>query len=353
MPWMSPGDLLHIKMVFIMVGRIGDFATRKDQYIEVNGTLPRITDKVIFGGDLICNINDAVVTLVFNKDNSLDNEDILFSTRYGENTKRIPLLQRGHKFELMFKMLNPNWQKPSRTPRSSIRAERIHFSEGFPLQPRTLRFDDEASDTSSSSTDDSNDKPNSPNLCVVGSNVPKDEKISTDSTTEVQGVEVDDDDNSSDVSSSSGPDEGEDIIDEDEEDEKDEPSLILRWFGLGIVHALEILVCLVDMAEAAYLYLNLGSSMRSLMRVLVFGLVCFVIHDPVGMNLSSRDITTFVGAPALTGNDAIPNSDVVSLPAVGEKEVVEVDAKVMASQEPRRSVRDKIDIAMGWRPVPD
>ncbi|KAL8769100.1 MAG: hypothetical protein Q9209_004886 [Squamulea sp. 1 TL-2023] len=351
MPWMSSGDLLHIKMAFIMIGRIDDFATRKDQFIKVNGTLPRITDKVVFGGDLVCNINDAVVTLVFNKDNNLGNEDIPFSTRYGGNSKRLPLLQPGHKFEIMFKMLNLIWQKPSRTPRPSVKAGRIRFSEGLPLQPRTLRFDDETSDASSSSTDNFDEEPNSPDLCAAKSDIRKDEKISKSSNTQLQGVKADTGDGASDVSSSSSPDEGDDILDEDDLDEEDEVPSIMLSFWLGILRALETLVGLVDMAEAAYLYLNLRSPMRSLMRVLVVGLIWFVIHDPIGMNPTSRGIPS-VGAPGFTSNDANLNSDVASLPALQEKKVIEVDAKVMAPQQPRRSVRDKIDMAMGWRPMP-
>lgn len=103
--------MLHIKLSFVMRGQIDDFATKEDQFINVNGMLPRITNKVIFGGDLVCNINDAVITLVLGNHKSLDHEDIPFSTSYGDNTKRIPLLQRGYKFELRFTMPNPIWRK--------------------------------------------------------------------------------------------------------------------------------------------------------------------------------------------------------------------------------------------------
>lgn len=166
-PWMCPGDSLRVEMAFTMIGRIDDLVTEKDQFISVNGTLPRITDKVILGGHLSCNIDNAMVTLFFNKDLSRDCEEIPFSTHYGENSKRLPLLRQGHRLELDFQRLNPNRRIRSKTTGRPVEADKIRFSGGFPLQPRTLRFEDEHKDTASSSSGDSDDEQSgSSSLCV-------------------------------------------------------------------------------------------------------------------------------------------------------------------------------------------
>ncbi|KAI4262681.1 MAG: hypothetical protein L6R42_002149, partial [Xanthoria sp. 1 TBL-2021] len=311
-PWMMSGDMLHIEMAFIIMGRMDDSAAKRDQFIKVNGTLPRILDKVVFGGDLVCNIDDAVITLVFNKDNVHD-EDILFSTRYGENSKRLPLLKRGHKLELMFKLPNPIWRNPSKKPESSTRADKIRFSDGIPLQPRTLRFDDEVLDTSS--TDDSDASSDGDGQLEINHEAPISEgyAISTEAKAEpavrdeetridlVAEAPNDEDTNTSDNSinadpaaadeevrqhwkhqlwgsdvSSSSSDESEDapteedddvddVNDVDDEDEDEGPG----WFWDGTQHAFNTFVYLADMANAAYGYLNRRSPMRFVMRYLV------------------------------------------------------------------------------------
>ncbi|KAL8802773.1 MAG: hypothetical protein Q9182_003608 [Xanthomendoza sp. 2 TL-2023] len=149
-PWMSQGDILHIEISFTLIRRIDDLSTEEKQFIMVNGTLPHITDKVILGGNLTCNINDAVVKISRNKDSHLDDSVIVtFSAHAGENTRRLPLLRRGYKLEFGIHLLNPKWRFRSKP---LAKADKIRFSKGFPLQPRSLRFEDESEDTSSSSS---------------------------------------------------------------------------------------------------------------------------------------------------------------------------------------------------------
>ncbi|KAL8816237.1 MAG: hypothetical protein Q9223_004721, partial [Gallowayella weberi] len=157
-PWMSQGDILHIEISFTLIRRIDDLSTEKERFVMVNGTLPHITDKVILGGNLTCNISDAVVKVYSNRDNHLvDSERVTFSARAGENTRRLSLLRRGYRLEFGVHLLNPKWRFRSKP---LVKADKIRFSKGVPLQPRSLRFEDESEDTSSSSSKYSYEGPN-------------------------------------------------------------------------------------------------------------------------------------------------------------------------------------------------
>ncbi|KAL8700692.1 MAG: hypothetical protein Q9224_000850 [Gallowayella concinna] len=167
-PWMSQGDVLHIEISFALVRRIDDLSTEKEQFIMVNSTLPRITDKVILGGTMTCNISDAVAEVYFNKDSHLDSEVVTFSTRAGEKTKRLPLLRRGYKLELGTHLLNPKWRFRSKAP---VKVDKHRFTKGIPLQPRSVRFEDEFEDTSSSSSEYPEDGPSSSSSPCMQSSV--------------------------------------------------------------------------------------------------------------------------------------------------------------------------------------
>ncbi|KAL8922397.1 MAG: hypothetical protein Q9172_003590 [Xanthocarpia lactea] len=376
-PWMMSGDILHIKLAFIMIGRIDDLATKKDHFVTVNINLPRIMDKVIFGGDLVCNINDAVVTLVSDQDNNHYNEDIRFLTCYGENTKRLPILQRGYTLGLMFKMLNPIWRDPSKTPEPLEIADKIRFSEGFPLQPRTLRFDDEASSTaaSSSSSDNSNHEPNSPGAC---------------DTTDKQAIEaLNNADEETDFSEreiklqpaaagkdvrrrwrhqlrasnrgSSSSDDGEDSSVENNNegsdvDEEDEGS---GWFLIAIWRAFK--TC-VRLAHVIYRYWYRRSSMRFIIGLLVLGPIYFLLHYHADLDLhglqtgSNETLTVNMNTCQqevyyLADIDVPPEINAVPLPmARGEQALEESDSEGL-DDEQDESFRDRVDKWLGWRPV--
>lgn len=406
-PWMMAGDMLHIEMAFIMIGRMDDPATKSDPFMKVYGTLPRILDKVIFGGNLVCNIDGAVITLVFNQDN-VDDEDIPFSTRYGENSKRLPLLQRGHKLELTFKLRNPIWRNPTKKPESSTRADKIRFSGGIPLQPRTLRFDDEVLGTSFSSDDSdassavdeqlnidhgariSGHHARSPET-TAGPAV-RDEETRIDQAAEVTNGEdaSHTNDNTinadaevwqhwkqqlwgSDVSSSSSgesddaPTGVEDDDDDEEEEDEDEDPGAARWLCDGTLRAFDTFVYLADVADAAFGSLRRRSPMRFVIRYLVLLLVCialqwqsFFLVDRLllpGSDVPSSDVVTDCYPPATADSGGIaaahhPASVLpVDLEAKGLDETHEGEGDVARTGV--ESLRDRVDMWLGWRPVYD
>lgn len=387
-PWMMSGDMLHMELAFIKMGRMDDSATKSDQFMKVNGTLPRILDKVVFGGDLVCNIDDAVITLVFNEDN-VDDEDIPFSTRCGENSKRLPLLQRGHKLELMFKLPNPNWRNPSKKSESSTRADKIRFSAGIPLQPRTLRFDDEVLDTSS--TDDSDASSDRDEQLDINYEAPISEgyPISTEAKAEPAvrdeetGIDLmveapnDEDTNTSDNSINADPaavdeevrqrwkhqllgsdasysssdesedapsEEDDDVDDVDDEDEDQGPG----WFWDGTRHAFNTFVYLADMANAAYRYLKRRSPMRFVMRYLVLMLICISLKQ----YSSVESMLPAVPSP-VTSIHAEYSGTIVATSLSRADLEAEMPDEADEEEVPDKvqSVRDRVDMWLGWRPI--
>ncbi|CAO1605377.1 hypothetical protein XANCAGTX0491_008896 [Xanthoria calcicola] len=413
-PWMAVGDMLHIEMAFIMIGRMDDSATKSDPFMKVYGTLPRILDKVIFGGNLVCNIDDAVLTLVFNRDN-VDDEDIPFSTRYRENSRRLPLLQRGHRLELTFKLRNPNWRNPTKKPESSTRADKIRFSGGIPLQPRTLRFDDEVLGTSFSSDDSDASSAVDEQLNIdrearipghharspdtTAGPAVRDEETRIDQAAEVTNGEDTSytNDNTieadaevwrhwkqqlwgSDVSSSSSdesddaPTDVDDDDDDEEEEEEDEDPGAARWLCDGTLRAVDTFLYLADVADvadvadAAFGSLQRRSPMRFVMRYLILLLVCIALRRSSpsrvdrlllpGSNVPSSDVTGYYptaaadsGAFSLAhhGASVLP----VDLEAKGVDETGEEEGGEVVVPTGVESLRDRVDVWLGWRPVYD
>ncbi|KAL8670429.1 MAG: hypothetical protein Q9168_005027, partial [Polycauliona sp. 1 TL-2023] len=331
-PWMVSGNILHIEMAFIMIGRLDDATTSRDQFIKIMGTLPRITDKVIFGGDLVCNIDDAVVTLVPNQDD-VDDEEMSFWMLYGENTKRMPLLRRGYKLELMFKLPNPIWRSPSKKLKSAMRVDKIRFCEGLPLATRTLRFADEMLGISSSEEDDSEDDADDDSeaedfdgdrkIEISGHDVlsaanlklnstARDDKTGGATDLEKGGASKDEKDSTrpddiindpisstekatrqnfrhqicgSDASSSSSDEDlaeiyewiaAADLHDDDDEDQ----DWGLPWFLIDIARTIFLfLILLAELAHEVYRWMNRVSPMRFAMRFLVVMMVCATIRQ--------------------------------------------------------------------------
>ncbi|KAL8658995.1 MAG: hypothetical protein Q9226_000675 [Calogaya cf. arnoldii] len=363
-PWMTPGTILQIKMAFTMIGRVDDFATERDQFTVVEVILPRTTDKVVLGGDLVCNIDDAVMTLVSNKDN-IDDEAIPFSTRCGGKTKRLSLLPLGHKIELRFMLPNPIWRHSSKKPESSTRADRIRFSEGIPLQPRTLRFDDELLGSSSSSdgSDSSSDA---------------EERLSNDIEAPISvGTlnDIDPDINTSDNSSNPDPataykdvrehwshqlwgsDASSISSNEDEAAEKDEDNegedRGPGWFWDGILFAFNTCVNVANIPNAAYRRLDHITSMRFRMRYLVLVLVCISLKNFPTTEITLSAVQDIPVAGKYTEHE-------VEVPVRLGEENDEMVGEEMVGQEARkedtverRTLRDTIDMWLGWRPVRD
>ncbi|KAL8997344.1 MAG: hypothetical protein Q9169_003378 [Polycauliona sp. 2 TL-2023] len=397
-PWMIAGDILHIELAFIMIGRLDDAAIRRNQFIKIMGTLPRITDKVVFGGDLACNIDDAVITLFFNQDR-VDNEDLPFSMLYGENTKRLPLLRRGHRLELMFKLPNPMWRKPSKKLKSSMRAKKVGFSEGVPLRPRTVRFEDKMLDTFSSSSDDCEDDSdagrcdgnNRIRMSDLHTVAMEEKKINTaagkketevdaeiytqndEPDTDIGGVNADifiagkelrqywrqqlcgsDASSTSSDEDSFGPIE---LYDNDDDDDIDDdfgmPGLAdyLGMFMHGIGNALLILILLTEVIDNVYHWLNRRSPLRFVMRYLALFLVCMTVRQYPGL-LSGM-------SPAVFSNGTEAASGTVTPPVVVMSEKVEEEEEeekgVVWTEDTKvyeaRGLRDSIDMLLGWRPI--
>ena len=414
-PSMMAGDILHIEMAFIMIGQLNDSASQRDQFIKLNGTLPRITDKVIFGGDLVCNIDDAVITLVSNK-NSIDDEDMPFSILFGENTKRLPLLQRGYKLELMFKLPNPIWQDPSKKSKKTTRVDTIRFSAGIPLRPRILRFDDETVDAYSSSSggydgdcdtgEDLNmghETPISNHQAVTRTKTAltaaKDVETGVDLGIEAlnDGQNADRNANpgtdkegwqhwkrqvyGSDVSSSSsdkgeaGPVETDEMENEDEhghagadEDADLELDLELQrglgWIWNGLRNAFITFWWLVFLTNAVLLRLRRRSPWRFLMRYLVLFFIGISARHyssvegllpgiPSAVISNQSEVT---GPIYTTGRRASPlllhSSEEPQEQAPEEKTVCE-DKSDESEEREERNMRDRIDFWLGWRPIQD
>lgn len=153
---MSPGQRLQIDISFVVNSQFDEFEFSRERgdWVETCYPLPRITDKIILGGTVSCSYDNAVIGIVRKCSAIPDYEELRFFNSYGEDSRPIPSMNRGHKLHVTFWMLHPlklNQLKPSKP---LIKVNHVRVSGGLPLKPRMARFMDERPDTSNDGDDE-------------------------------------------------------------------------------------------------------------------------------------------------------------------------------------------------------
>lgn len=154
--WMKSGHKLQLEMSFVQ-NRCGDFTANGRDWVESSYPLPRVTDKVILGGALTCNCDNAVVALVYGDTVGRSQcEEYRFSDAHGKERRRLPSLGRGYRIHLELRGSNPVQQARLSISESVPISPEIRFSKGLSVQPRTIRFDDEQSNSSNDDDEEGN-----------------------------------------------------------------------------------------------------------------------------------------------------------------------------------------------------
>ncbi|KAL9027852.1 MAG: hypothetical protein Q9196_003684 [Gyalolechia fulgens] len=159
---MAPGEKLRIEIAFVVNTQFGNFVFIKEQsdQVRISYPLPRITDKTILGGTLKCSYDKTVVTVTHKCSGDLDYDELHFFNSYGEDNRRLPSMHQGHELVVNFWMVHPLQFNRSKAIPSSSKTDNVRFSQGLPLLPRLVRFDDESRDNSNDG-DDECDSPSS------------------------------------------------------------------------------------------------------------------------------------------------------------------------------------------------
>ncbi|KAL8935978.1 MAG: hypothetical protein Q9216_005167 [Gyalolechia sp. 2 TL-2023] len=161
-PKMVPGDKLRIEIAFLMTPQWDQFlfTREKGDQVQISYPLPRITDKTILGGNLKCNHDNTLITVMHKCSDDLVYEDFRFFNSYGQDNRRLPSMHRGHELVVNFWMLHPLKLKQSKPIPRTSKADNVRFSGGLPLLPRLVHFSDENQDNASDG-DDECDSPSS------------------------------------------------------------------------------------------------------------------------------------------------------------------------------------------------
>ncbi|KAL8689450.1 MAG: hypothetical protein Q9218_004883 [Villophora microphyllina] len=136
----AEGALLEVDVIFI---------TTEGPLMESN--LPRIMDKTIFGGVLTSSFNNASVHV--KQAGRTEYEKLPSTGGFGGGSTWLPTwlpgMTPGYKLHLCFTVLKSSQPPVIRSGHALSKTEKIRFSGGIPLQPRSVRFADEHSTTSS------------------------------------------------------------------------------------------------------------------------------------------------------------------------------------------------------------
>lgn len=149
-PWMQSGQKLRMELSFVVHRHVGDCTADRGDWIKLSYALPRVTDKFILGGSVTCNYNDAVVAV----HGAAAYEELRFAR--GKNCERLPSLERDYMTRLVYWMMTPAGRTQPRLSEPPSVAHRTRFSGGLPLQPRLIHFEDEDLDTSNDGDDEGN-----------------------------------------------------------------------------------------------------------------------------------------------------------------------------------------------------
>ncbi|KAI4179117.1 MAG: hypothetical protein LQ346_007275 [Caloplaca aetnensis] len=152
--WMQPGQKLQVELCFIVNEHAGDRVTDQGDWVKVLYPLPRLTDKIVLRGDLNCTHNGAAVAVSCQILDEPQYQRFRFEQVSGNDRQLLPSLPRGYQLNLEYWMLDPPQPIRPRASKLEAWAGGIRFSGGLPLQPRAVRFDDENSEASNCGDDE-------------------------------------------------------------------------------------------------------------------------------------------------------------------------------------------------------
>ncbi|KAL8763262.1 MAG: hypothetical protein Q9184_000902 [Pyrenodesmia sp. 2 TL-2023] len=155
--WMQPGRKLQVELCFVINEHTGDDVTDQGDWVKLFHPLPRLIDKTITKGDLHCTHDCAAVAVNCKTFGGPQCQKLCFDKVSGIDRQPLPSLPRGYQLHLEYEMLNRAKQNRPRASSLGAWAGGIRFAGGLPLKPRAVRFDDEHSDTSNDGDDESND----------------------------------------------------------------------------------------------------------------------------------------------------------------------------------------------------
>ena len=154
-PWMKSGDRLDVTICFCLRSPPGDLARGKRDGMKIRCELPRIVDKTLLGAVLTC--SDAGAVMYVDGSDDTDNQELCFSDECGGRTRRLPTLNRDYRLWLQYKIPHPAGKSSKERRKLATKTEKIRFNGGIPFQPRAIRFEDDAGDSTTSNEPDSED----------------------------------------------------------------------------------------------------------------------------------------------------------------------------------------------------
>ncbi|KAL9579840.1 MAG: hypothetical protein Q9212_004861 [Teloschistes hypoglaucus] len=343
------------------------FEADDDWLVRTEHSLPRVVDKSILGG-LFTFSSIRTLLHITQAGNA---EEFTFTNRWGGGSWRLPSLTEGYKLRLCFTVPEPS--KDAATPRwkAPCKADRIRFSEGMPLQARAIRFEDDNSTTSS----DTDGKL----ATAASSSYFADSYFADDERTEgISDLESLDSGNSTDecVSDSHKV----SILDdcpgdmaagrEVSEYEEDEGDFIDGVEKINIPRLGNILDYVLHETAVFTEYMDRMSPMTFLIRFLILECMYFAIVRPsperldtVAFSLKLPSVSDMLSTTAevLLGDfDAsvqplstieLDESWNASQNEAKEQAAIGSQANTFQHSQRELNLRDRIDLALGWRPV--
>ncbi|KAI4130012.1 MAG: hypothetical protein LQ338_001946 [Usnochroma carphineum] len=383
--WMQPGEKLRVEMSFVVNGQIGEFTVDQGNWVEIAYPLPRVTDKIVLGGALTCGYNGAVIAVCHDNLGTSEQEAVRFRSEYGKDHGRLPSLNKDYTIRVEFSMFNPARGVGPQGSRPPPTAETTRFSGGIPLQPRRIRFEDENSNPSND--DDDQDAFKNAALSTGPEKTARDiHRYSPDGLSEsvplvdrnrlaAEEVEISDREVNSSARGEDTPSSSDEhgsqpenlgaSSDEDEEDDNDR-------HGDGGDAAGALLDYLFDVALDIVRYLERRSPMQYLIRFLILEcIVCLgmpwaYFGGQPARTAQSMVSSVFTSPGQMFLGDLDPSAQPTSgtgLDDVLESEEARDDIHLVMGgyeQYPGQDItrgtrgqswRDRIDLALGWRPV--
>ncbi|KAL9601953.1 MAG: hypothetical protein Q9219_002177 [cf. Caloplaca sp. 3 TL-2023] len=388
------GKKLHLDMSFIVNSEFDEFQFTREygDWVEICHPLPRITDKTVLGGTVHCSHNDTVIGVVRNCSAEADYEELRFSNSCGEDSRRLPMMNRGHKVSLIFWTSHPHKGdrcRPLELPRE------VGEIRGSPPRTGVIGLETKEPD-SSNDADDECDGNDSLGIKLVGKSckrIRKNIPFSQQSAVGKSPIGLDD------HSKHQSPERGlnssfKQFLDDDDDDDSsgvgdDTPKSLDQQRSDAAPHDAprnedraanqgaggdaagmgweEYLNQLIHLCLRLVRYLEKAAPMQYLIRFLMIELLVFIIMperylggepartiqevvsnvwvDPGAMFLGDVD----------PGVQPLPNAGLSQFPSIPSEPSFDInhvlEAKSVAPTSGSRGLRDRIDLALGWRPV--
>lgn len=337
------------------------FVADDDWLLRTEHSLPRVVDKSILGGVFTYSSIRALLHVT----QAGNAEEFTFTNRRCDGSWHLPSLTGGYKLRLCLTV--PEQSKDLAAPprKAPCKADRVRFSGGMPLQPRAIRFEDDNS-TTSSDTDGKLDPDTTSSAYFAD-----DEK--TEGTSDLETL-----DPGSTTDESVADSQKVSILDdcsgrEASESEEDEGDFIDAVEKINIPRLGEMLDYVLHQMVVFTKYMDGMSPMAFVIRFLILECMYFAIVPPSPESPDARAPVEFsLKVPSVS--DMLSTTAEVLLgdfdPSVQPPSTIKLDETWNASQNESKdqvivgspaitfkdshrelNLRDRIDLALGWRPL--